>query len=180
MAQDVNQVYSLAEDLLEPSQKKAKEEIKEIKSFAKEQSGLAEEDFKQWDLPFWAKRLQEKKFSYTEEELKPYFSYEKVCKGLFDLAHNLFGITVEEVTENTPEVWDQHVKFYNVFDENRKLIASFYLDPYARPHNKRGGVMDERLHHAPSYSRRYCRKTCCLPYLQLHSSNRKHPFPTHF
>ena len=138
MAENVDQVYKLAEDLKGPSQKRAKEELKEVKAYAEKEGGLDPKDFKQWDATFWAKRLQEKKFSYTEEELKPYFSFSEVCKGLFDLAHNLFSITVKE--EVNKDVWDEHVTYYNVFDENKNLIASFYLDPYARPNNKRGGA----------------------------------------
>lgn len=138
MAKDVSQIYDLSQDLLEPSQKKAKIELEEIKNFARKNSN--DEGFYHWDVAYWSKRLQEKKFSYKENELKPYFSFEKVTKGLFDLAHNLFSITVKEESDKTIQVWDEHVKFYHIYDESNQHIASFYLDPYSRPHNKRGGA----------------------------------------
>jgi oligopeptidase A len=37
-------------------------------------------------------------------------------------------------------VWNTDVRFFNVLDENDKHIASFYLDAYSRPENKRGGA----------------------------------------
>src|SRR5690606_27471054 len=37
-------------------------------------------------------------------------------------------------------------KFFHIYDEKRQPLASFYLDPYTRPENKRGGAwMDECL-----------------------------------
>jgi oligopeptidase A len=39
------------------------------------------------------------------------------------------------------QVWDESVGFYKIFDEKTgEHLASFYLDPYARPENKRGGA----------------------------------------
>jgi oligopeptidase A len=69
----------------------------------------------------------------------------RVLDGLFSLCNRLFGITVKEA-EEAVSVWNEDVKFYNVYGENGDHIASFYLDPYSRPAEKRGGAwMDECL-----------------------------------
>jgi oligopeptidase A len=38
------------------------------------------------------------------------------------------------------QVWNSDVQFFHVKDANNKHIASFYLDPYSRPADKRGGA----------------------------------------
>lgn len=36
-----------------------------------------------WDIPFWAERLRESKYSISDEELRPYFALPNVLDGLF-------------------------------------------------------------------------------------------------
>merc|ERR1712232_978469 len=39
------------------------------------------------------------------------------------------------------EVWNKDVRFFKIFDSKTdQHIASFFLDPYSRPENKRGGA----------------------------------------
>ena len=100
---------------------------------------------KHWDVPYWAERLREQRFQFTDEELRPYFSLDRILKGMFDLVQRLFGITVKAADGRAP-VWHPDVRFFEVFNEAGKHIASFYLDPYSRPENKRGGAwMDDCL-----------------------------------
>ncbi|KAI8506429.1 hypothetical protein Bbelb_158560, partial [Branchiostoma belcheri] len=48
--------------------------------------------------------------------------------------------------DGTTEVWHEDVRFFNILDEQGDHIASFFLDPYSRPHEKRGGAwMDSAL-----------------------------------
>lgn len=97
-----------------------------------------------WDVAFWAERLREERYSYTDDELRPYFPFEKVLNGLFQLLGRLFEITIQQETDVS--VWHPDVRYYRVLDKTNKQIASFYLDPYSRPENKRGGAwMDDCL-----------------------------------
>ena len=138
MAESVSQIYTMADNLLQPSKKKAEKELTEIKNFAA--SNSKDQGFFHWDLSYWSKRLQEKKYNFEEDELKPYFSFDSVAKGLFDLAENIFSIKVKPSSNKDVQLWDEHVAFYDIFDQNDDFIASFYLDPYSRPQNKRGGA----------------------------------------
>jgi oligopeptidase A len=61
-----------------------------------------------------------------------------VLSGLFALSRQLFGIEVRQA-EETPPVWHRDVQFFEVYSDQRK-IAAFYLDPYARSGEKRGGA----------------------------------------
>ena len=141
MAQSSEEVFSLLEELREASLVPAKRELAEIESFAKENGHNGQ--LYHWDIPFWAKRLEEKKYSFTDEIIRPYFSIEKVLAGLFELTHKIFGIKVQCATEEA-SIWHHDVSFYKIFDEAGEHIASFFLDPYSRPETKRGGAwMDE-------------------------------------
>ena len=101
-----------------------------------------------WDLAFAAERLREKKYAYSEEELKKHFELEDVVKGLFRMVKFLFDVDVEEVgaaaesggsTEKKPSVWHEDVRFFAV-KENGETIANFYFDPFVRPGLKSGGA----------------------------------------
>ena len=98
-----------------------------------------------WDVAFWAERLREERYNYTDEELRPYFPFEKVLDGLFRLMQRLFGITVEQAADGI-SVWNDDVRFYRIRNEAGQQIAAFFLDPYSRPENKRSGAwMDSCL-----------------------------------
>ena len=103
--------------------------------------GKAEEerlDGEPWDLAYEAERLREKKYAYSEEELKKHFELEDVVKGLFRMVKFLFGVEVEEVTDK-PSVWHEDVRFFAV-KEKGETIANFYFDPFVRSGLKSGGA----------------------------------------
>ena len=91
-----------------------------------------------WDVAFEAERLRERRYAYSEEELKRHFELEDVLGGLFRMTEFLFGVTVEEQLEKPP-VWHEDVRFFAV-KENGVTIAHFYLDPFVRPGLKSGGA----------------------------------------
>ena len=91
-----------------------------------------------WDLAYEAERLRERKYAYSEEELKRHFELEDVVKGLFRMAKFLFDVDVEEVADK-PSVWHEDVRFFKVV-ENGETIAHFYFDPFVRPGLKSGGA----------------------------------------
>jgi oligopeptidase A len=66
-----------------------------------------------------------------------------VLEGLFGLAERLFGVKIRAADGEAP-VWQSDVRFFRVSDEAGEPLAAFYLDPYSRPAEKRGGAwMDE-------------------------------------
>ncbi|MGD9857517.1 MAG: M3 family metallopeptidase [Planctomycetaceae bacterium] len=115
-------------------------QIQDLAAAAGEQAPIA-----QWDVAFWAERLREQIFDFTEEDLRPYFPHEHVLEGLFGVVHRLFGITVTAADDQAPK-WHKDVRFFHVQDEVGETIAGFYYDPYSRPADKRGGAwMDDCL-----------------------------------
>ncbi len=139
MATDVEAVEKLLEELRQSSYSAAVAEFAELKEFAKEQGSSTLGDLQHWDTSYWAERQRETKFNFTVEELRPYFALPQVLEGLFALVKRLFGISVV-AADGTAPIWHEDVRFFEVQNELGKAIAYFYLDPYSRPAEKRGGA----------------------------------------
>jgi oligopeptidase A len=142
MASSPAAVRTLLEELRQASWQPAHDDIDELRRFAAETTAPEAGDLKHWDIAYWAERMRQQRFGIDEEALRPYFPLPRVLQGLFDLASRLFGISIEPADGQAP-VWHQDVQFYRVHDEGQP-IAAFFLDPYSRPADKRGGAwMDE-------------------------------------
>ncbi len=137
MAESVAKVDELLTDLRDASYRIAQKEVQELKDFAAK-SGL-KENFQNWDQFYYSEKLRISQFSLSDEELRPYFPLPKVLNGLFSLVHRLFGITIK-VDQRDIDVWHPDVSYYDIYDEHDTKIAGFFLDPYSRPENKRGGA----------------------------------------
>lgn len=137
MAPSVESVESLLEELRKESYSYAEKEFGELRAYASE-NGLSE--LSNWDISFWSERRKKELYDYDEEDLRPYFQFEKVLSGMFELADTLFDITIENADGSVP-VWHDDVKYFVVKDKaSGQQLASFYLDPYVRPGLKRDGA----------------------------------------
>jgi oligopeptidase A len=163
MASTVKEIEDLLNMLSEkskPYSEKELQSVKDVKKHAELSSGQCLGELELWDIPFWSERYKESHLQFKEEELKPYFPLESVLTGLFDLASNLFGINIEQVNvvKENINVWDESVKYFKIFDTaTKKQIATFFLDPFSRPSEKRAGAwMDscvdrnKYLNHTPT------------------------------
>ncbi|MBO3458147.1 M3 family metallopeptidase [Aetokthonos hydrillicola Thurmond2011] len=139
MAKSVQAVESLLEDLREASYGAAVKELEELTAFAASKKAPEANDLRHWDITFWAERQREEKFAFTAEELRPYFPLPQVLDGLFGLVNRLFGVTVTPADGQAP-VWHEDVRYFQIADETGDPVAYFYLDPYSRPAEKRGGA----------------------------------------
>ncbi|MFN6474602.1 MAG: M3 family metallopeptidase [Nostoc sp. SerVER01] len=138
MAPNVEAVEALLEELRQASYDAAVKDLEELQAFAASH-GKEYQDLKHWDISFWAERQREAKFAFTAEELRPYFPLPQVLDGLFGLVKRLFGVTVTPADGQAP-VWHEDVRYFQIADETGSAIAYFYLDPYSRPAEKRGGA----------------------------------------
>ncbi|MFM5576822.1 oligopeptidase A [Aeromonas sp. 602200] len=138
MADKTEQVVSFLTDLAAKSLPQGKAELEEIRAFAAEQHGQSE--LAAWDLPYYAEKLKQHKFSISDEQLRPYFPANKVVKGLFEVVKRVFGMKVRE--RLGIDTWHPDVRFYDIFDADDELRGSFYLDLYAREHKQGGAWMD--------------------------------------
>ncbi len=139
MANDVDEVTGFMRQLVDKSKPAAEQEVAALKRFAA--SELALPELAAWDVPFASEQLRLNTYAISQEELKPWFPDAQVISGMFGLVEQLYGIVIKE-NRDVP-IWHETVRFFDVFDHQGQKIASFYLDPYARPHKRGGAWMDE-------------------------------------
>lgn len=90
-----------------------------------------------WDWWYYAEKLRKQKYNLDENELKPYFSLDKVRNGMFAVATKLYGITFEKLT-NLP-VYHPEVETWEVKEQDGSHLGILYLDYYPRA-SKDGGA----------------------------------------
>lgn len=143
MAPSVDAVEALSEELRRASYDAAKQDLEALRTFATSKGAPEGSNLQHWDIAFWAERQREEKFAFSAEELRPYFPLPQVLDGLFALVNKLFGVTVTAADGQAP-IWHEDVRYFQIADETGEAIAYFYLDPYSRPAEKRGGAwMDD-------------------------------------
>ncbi|MFV7770390.1 M3 family metallopeptidase [Shewanella marisflavi] len=137
-------VYGLLDKVWPAALAQAKAEVAEMQKLIDAEGG----NFKlaAWDWWYYADKIRVAKYSFNEQETRPYFSLENTLKGVFYTANRLFGITVKERTD-LPKYNDE-VRTWEVYDKDGSLMAIFMGDYYVRD-SKRGGAW------ANSYRKQY-------------------------
>ena len=140
MADTPEQVQSFLLDLARRARPSAERDIAELREFARDELGL--EDLQPWDLMFASERLKERRYSFSEQEVRQYFTEPKVLEGLFAIVETLFEVTIRP---DVAPLWNPDARFFRI--ERRsgpdagRLLAQFYLDAYARPGKRPGAWM---------------------------------------
>ena len=116
---------------------RAKEEIADMQKIIDREGG----NFKlaPWDYAYYAEKVRQEKYALNEDELKPYFSLDKVLNGVFMVAEKLYGITFQERTD-IPS-YHPEVRTYEVFDAEGKHLAVFFCDYFPRASKRSGAWM---------------------------------------
>jgi oligopeptidase A len=138
MAESPAQVMSFLEDLATRARPHAEQDWKELREFAANELGMSE--LQPWDMTFAAERLRQKRYSFSENEVKQYFPEDAVFKGLFKVTETLFGVRIRR---DEAAVWHPDVRFFRVENQDGGLVAQFYLDLYAREGKRGGAWMDD-------------------------------------
>ena len=135
MAKTTLNVNKLLDTVWNPGIEKAKGEVEAMQEIILEEGG----NFKleAWDWWHYSEKLRQEKFDFKEEEVKPYFSEDKVLKGAFEVAEKLFEITFTE-RDDLPK-YREDIRSFVVEDFNNQVIGIFYTDFTQRP-NKGGGA----------------------------------------
>eukprot|EP00928_Gymnodinium_smaydae_P047273 TRINITY_DN31541_c0_g1_i1.p1 TRINITY_DN31541_c0_g1~~TRINITY_DN31541_c0_g1_i1.p1 ORF type:complete len:744 (+),score=113.03 TRINITY_DN31541_c0_g1_i1:279-2234(+) len=134
------QTYEAADkflsDLIQPAVQNFHRDVRELQEFA-EKTG-ATHKLEEWDYRYYAEKLRQERYAYSEEDIKPYFELETVLwKGVFHTATQLYGLTFKERLDLP--VYHEDVRIFEVFDSDGTPIALFVGDYLARP-SKRGGA----------------------------------------
>lgn len=139
MAENPAKVMKFIDDLLKSSMPYAKNDLKQITEYAK-QNGFSESELQRWDFSYWSEKLKNEKYSISPEMTKPYFKLENVKQGIFTLADNLYNL---EFKENTSiEKYHPEVVVYEVKDKKTdKFMGVIYMDFFPRESKRSGAWM---------------------------------------
>ena len=144
MAESATQVIAFLRDLAGRARPYALRDLAELRTFAAAELGLAE--LQPWDMAFASERLKERRYAFSDQEVKQYFTEPKVLEGLFRIVETLFDVSIRE---DSAQVWHPSVRFFRIErrrpggDQNGELVGQFYLDLHARPGKRPGAWMDE-------------------------------------
>ncbi|QYN48424.1 M3 family metallopeptidase [Apibacter sp. ESL0432] len=136
MASAPKLVYDFLYDLLHKAKPFAQKEIQDLKNIAS-RDGITE--MMPYDHAFYAEKLRQEKFSFSEEELKPYFPLHQVLNAAFDVAKKLYGLTFIE--REDIQKYHSEVKVYEVINDKGKHQALLYTDFFPREGKRAGAWM---------------------------------------
>jgi oligopeptidase A len=116
----------------------AERELAELREFARVELGL--DDLQPWDVSWASEKLRQRRFDFSEEQLKPWFPLPEVMRGLFTVAERVFGVRLVE--RSGVDTWHPDVHYFDVLDADGTVRAGVYLDHYARAGKRGGAWMD--------------------------------------
>ena len=138
MAESPEKVIGFLRDLAAKAKPYAEKDLADLREFAQKELGLSGE-LNAWDIPYLSEKLKEARYSFSEQEVKQYFTAPKVLAGLFRIIETLFEVSIRK--DEAP-VWHPAVEFYRI-ERDGQLVGQFYLDPPARAGKRGGAWMDD-------------------------------------
>ena len=138
MAESPEKVTAFLRDLAAKARPFAEKDLADLREFAANTLGITG-PLNAWDVPYLSEKLKEARYSFSEQEVKQYFTAPKVLAGLFKIIETLFEVNIR--ADQAP-VWHPAVGFYRIEREGQ-LVGQFYLDPPARAGKRGGAWMDD-------------------------------------
>jgi thimet oligopeptidase len=92
-----------------------------------------------WQKIYAENLIKKEQYQLDSQEIRQYFQYEKVRKGIFDLTETMFDV---QIRPWKTDVWHDSVEAYELV-ENNKVIGRFYLDMHPR---------ENKYNHAAQFS----------------------------
>jgi len=136
MAKDESTVKAFLNDLREKAYPKAEKEWEEINAYGQQELGYR--FVEKWDTAYISEKIKQGRFSFNEEELKPYFALPKVTAGLFKIVERLFGLSFK-IRKDIP-VYHPEVQAYEVIKDGA-FHAVLYTDFHPREGKRNGAWM---------------------------------------
>ncbi|MDR3117022.1 MAG: M3 family metallopeptidase [Puniceicoccales bacterium] len=121
--------------------------VEQLERFRARSLGRPVEPLEPWDVAYWEERMGRAQLHFDGEELRPYLELDAVLRGLFAIAHRLYGVrAVERKTVpagGTIPVWHGSVRYFELWDGDGTSLGSFYLDLHPRTGKRSGAWMDD-------------------------------------
>ncbi len=140
MAETPADVIGFLDDMAIKAKSFAEKDWRELLTFAKTELHMFEVNA--WDIAYVSEKLREKRYSFSDQEVKQYFQEPKVLAGLFHVIETLYGV---KVSAASAEMWHADARFYDVRNAHGGILGQFYLDLYARDAKRGGAWMDDAI-----------------------------------
>ncbi len=134
MAKNPETVETFLNDLTKVYRPAAERDLAELEA-------LAGHPLQTWDFGYYTEKLQEQKYSFKSEDLRPYFRLDRVLQGAFFAASRLYG--VKFVAKPNLPTWDATVQAFEVRDKDNQFLSLFYFDPFPRESKRQGAWMTD-------------------------------------
>jgi peptidyl-dipeptidase Dcp len=135
MAQKPERVYELLDQIWAPALHVAKEERAALTAMMRA-DGIADE-LRGWDWRYYAEKVRRARYDLDEDALRPYFEFNAVRQGVFDVANRLFGLQFAKLTD--VPTWHPEQEVYKVTEADGSFVGILYMDFFIRD-SKRGGA----------------------------------------
>jgi oligopeptidase A len=136
MAATPKEALAFLEDLARRTRPYAVRDMEQLATFAGAELGLAE--VLAWDVPYVTEKLRQRRYDYSDQEVKQYFPEDAVLSGLFQLVETLYGVRIRA---GSAPVYHPDVRFHEITDAGGTRVGQFYLDLYAREGKRPGAWM---------------------------------------
>jgi len=81
-----------------------------------------------WQKTYLEELIKNEVYQLDSQEIRQYFSYDKVRDGIFGLVEDMFSVEIEPWET---EAWHSSVETWQIFDDG-ELVGQFYLDMHPR------------------------------------------------
>jgi oligopeptidase A len=140
MAASPREVLDFLEDLARRAKPFAERDMQELREFARAEMNLA--DVRAADVSYVSEKLRQKRYSFSDQEVKQYFPEEEVIAGMFRVVETIYGVRIRAAEA---EIYHPSVRFFEITDAQGLRIGQFYLDLYAREAKRGGAWMDDAI-----------------------------------
>ncbi|XP_037286656.2 uncharacterized protein LOC119179638 [Rhipicephalus microplus] len=131
MAGSTERVNTFLDSLVEQVRPKAQEELQTLTGFCQERG--FRDQLQLWDVPYWRRKQRQALIArFDEAAVREYFPLPAVLESLWQVLHDLLGITVRESSKLAAKAWHSDVRAFEILHPSGELAGSFFLDPYAR------------------------------------------------
>jgi thimet oligopeptidase len=82
-----------------------------------------------WESTYYSELVRKASYDFDSQSVRPYFPYDRVKQGVFDVTSKLFGVTFRQIKD--APVYHPSVEAYEMLEDG-KLVGRFYLDMHPR------------------------------------------------
>ncbi len=169
MAKTGQAALDFVRNLKDGLQPKFEAELEEFRKLKARDTGDAAAKIHLWDWRYYNNQVKKEKYTVDTEQLRVYFSYEKVLQGMFDIYEHCFGLTIQSL--DTDYKWVDDLTLHLISDSKTgEPLGMVYLDMFPRDgkynHFAQFGIVEGKRLPDGAYQRPTVALICNFPTAQ--------------